>query len=80
MPARKQPLSEARILLWADAHRRTGNWPTAASGPAAGAPPESWSAVASALYAGNRGLPGGGTLPRLLRRHGRGGPRRGRRG
>jgi hypothetical protein len=65
-------LGEEQILLWADRHqRRTGRWPTPAAGPVAEAPSENWKAVASALYAGNRGLHGGETLARFLRRHGR---------
>jgi hypothetical protein len=70
--AHTPPLTVEQILLWADAHhRRTGSWPEANSGPVAAAAGETWSAVASALYAGNRGLPGGETLARLLRRHDR---------
>jgi hypothetical protein len=75
--AQAPPLTAGQVLLWADAHfRRTGRWPTAASGPVAGAGGESWAAVNSALYAGHRGLPGGETLARLLRRHGRSTPER----
>jgi hypothetical protein len=71
--ARTPPLTVEQILSWADAHRRrTGRWPGANAGPVPDAPGESWAAVASALYAGYRGLPGGQTLARLLRRHGRG--------
>jgi hypothetical protein len=66
------PLTAEQVLSWADAHfRRAGRWPTAASGPVAEAAGETWGAVASALYAGNRGLPGGETLGRFLRRHNR---------
>jgi hypothetical protein len=65
-------LREEQILLWADRHyRRTGRWPTPASGPVQGAPDENWRALASALWAGNRGLRGGDTLRRFLLRHGR---------
>jgi hypothetical protein len=65
-------LREEQILLWADRHyRRTGLWPTPASGPVAEAPGENWRALASALWAGNRGLHGGDTLRRFLLRHGR---------
>jgi hypothetical protein len=75
------PLGAEQILHWADAHfRRTGRWPTARSGPVGGAPGESWTAIQSALWAGHRGLPGGETLERLLRRHGRGVPGRRRAG
>jgi hypothetical protein len=46
-----------QILKWADAHRRrTGDWPTAESGPIAGAEGETWTAVDLALKAGTRGL------------------------
>jgi hypothetical protein len=71
--AHAPPLDARQILRWADAHfRRTGRWPTFRSGPVEGAPGESWAGVASALYSGRRGLPGGETLARPLRRHGRG--------
>jgi hypothetical protein len=49
------------------------------SGPVAEEPGENWSALNTALEAGLRGLPGGDTLLRLLRRSGRHVPeRRGR--
>jgi hypothetical protein len=68
-----RPLTVAQILAWADAHHtRTGCWPTAASGPVADAPGETWGAVNMALYKGRRGLPGGDSLAKLLdrqRRH-----------
>jgi hypothetical protein len=78
--SRKPPLTVAEILRWADAHRRrTGAWPGVTSGPVAGAPGETWPALDKALRRGGRGLPGGGSLARLLRRE-RGLPeRRGRR-
>jgi hypothetical protein len=70
--AQAPPLDAQQILRWADAHfRSTGRWPGATAGPVADAPGESWGAIASALWAGHRGLPGGETLARLLRRHGR---------
>jgi hypothetical protein len=73
VPARKPPLSVEQILAWADAHRaRTGRWPTRNSGAVREAPGENWSAVGWALWAGHRGLPGGDSLARLLRRSGRG--------
>lgn len=66
------PLTEALVLRWADAHYcRTGRWPTPTAGPVRDAPAENWRAISSALYAGNRGLRGGDTLRRFLRRHGR---------
>jgi hypothetical protein len=72
-PYKAPRLREEQVLLWADAHHaRTGRWPTRKSGPVREAPGENWSAVICALWAGYRGLPGGDTLRRLLRRHGRG--------
>jgi hypothetical protein len=66
------PLTVGQILAWADAHKaRVGRWPTAASGPVAGAPGEVWAHINNALARGNRGLPRGGSLVRLLARHGR---------
>jgi hypothetical protein len=63
-------LSEEQILAWADAHHaRTGQWPKAHSGPILDAPDEMWNAVQIALQLGNRGLPGGKTLARLLAQH-----------
>ena len=68
---RKAPLTTGRVLGWAEAHlRRTGRWPCLDSGPVAGAPGERWRAIDSALRAGCRGLPGGGSLAQLLRNHG----------
>jgi hypothetical protein len=66
---RHPPLTAAQILRWADAHRqRTGRWPTAGSGPVGAGAAETWLAVNSALRCGFRGLPGGDSLSRLLRR------------
>jgi hypothetical protein len=74
------PLTTGQILAWADAHRRlTGDWPKATSGPVPGAGP-TWLAVDVALKRGWRGLPGGDSLARLLRRERGMGERRGRRG
>jgi hypothetical protein len=65
-------LTAEGILAWADAHRaRTGRWPGVLSGPIPEAPGENWRAVNLALHRGSRGLPGGGSLARLLRRRGR---------
>jgi hypothetical protein len=56
-------LTEVCILAWADAHRRrTGEWPTARSGPVAGEPGEKWYKLDLALCLGLRELPGGDTL------------------
>jgi hypothetical protein len=64
---RLAPLTIGRILLWADLHQeRTGSWPTAHSGAIDDAPGESWCAVEMALGHGQRGLPGGSSLARLL--------------
>jgi DNA-directed RNA polymerase specialized sigma24 family protein len=66
---RKPTLTVAEILRWADAHkRRTGGWPSVTSGPVAGVPDLTWRAVDDALRGGFRGLPGGDSLARLLRR------------
>jgi hypothetical protein len=60
-------LSRQQILAWADAdQKRTGAWPTAQSGPVAGAPGETWRALDNALRLGLRGLPYGSSLARLL--------------
>jgi hypothetical protein len=59
--------TEAKILAWAEAHRRrTGRLPTAYSGPIMDAPGETWRAVEVALRQGRRGLPGGSSLYQLL--------------
>lgn len=64
-------LSQREILRWAAAHRRrTGEWPTRASGPVTDAPGETWSGVDAALAKGARGLRGGTSLAKLLARHG----------
>jgi hypothetical protein len=64
------PLDLAAVLGWADAHyARTGRWPKPASGVIPEAPGETWSAVANALSKGQRGLPGGSSLPRFLTEH-----------
>jgi hypothetical protein len=76
--AHTPPLTAEQILRWADLHHaRTGRWPGEDSGPVLDAPGEGWSASNQALRAGRRGLPGGNTLVRLLRRSGRKAPRRG---
>ncbi|HVC94798.1 MAG TPA: hypothetical protein VND64_13960 [Pirellulales bacterium] len=67
---RSKVLNEAQILQWADAYRAlTGAYPSARSGPIAGATGETWSAVDHALASGTRGLPGGSTLAKLLGQH-----------
>ncbi|HEY7159582.1 MAG TPA: hypothetical protein VH575_36885 [Gemmataceae bacterium] len=76
MPRRdKPPLSVEQILVWAEAYyRRTGKWPTAASGVVEDAPEETWEKITwrkidNALREGYRGLPGENSLSRLLRQH-----------
>jgi hypothetical protein len=67
-------LTERLVLAWADEHlRHTGRWPTSASGPVGSAAGERWGTLNQALRLGMRGLSGGDSLSRLLRRHGRGG-------
>lgn len=62
-------LTEAQILAWADAHQeRTGQWPKIRSGPVHDAPGETWLGIESALDQGCRGLPGGDSLYKLLKR------------
>lgn len=69
-PADRPPLTEARILAWADAeHARTGRWPKSHDGAIEGAPGETWTAVGAALERGTRGLPGGSSLARFLTAH-----------
>ena len=65
----RPPLEIPDILRWANAHRaRHDRWPSANSGRIPEAPGETWNAVSRALYSGTRGLPGGMTIPQLLRR------------
>ncbi len=72
-------LTPALILAWADAHHgRTGAWPSSTSGPVGDAPGETWSGLNTALRLGTRGLPGGDSVHRLLRREGRIAESRGR--
>ena len=68
---RLAPLQEQQILIWASAYfKATGRWPRRNSGPIAQSSGETWMAVATALGKGCRGLPGGSSLARLLRKHG----------
>jgi hypothetical protein len=66
--ARKPRLAIPQIVAWAKLHReRTGRWPTQLDGDVADALGERWRSIHQALYRGYRGLPGGMTLPALLR-------------
>lgn len=63
-----RPLTSGQILAWADAyHERHGRWPTIYAGKIPEAAPLTWLAVSSALRKGSHGLPGGSSLPRLLK-------------
>ncbi len=60
------------ILKWADSHfQRTGKWPSTESGPIPDAPGEKWRNINNALARGLRGLPGGSSLSRFLKQHGK---------
>jgi hypothetical protein len=64
------PLTIKQILAWADEHhRRTGCWPTRASGRVHGTKDETWYNIACCLYSGHRGLPRGPSLHQLLVKH-----------
>ncbi len=72
MAGHRTPLTIKHILAWADAHhKRTGSWPTKSTGSVHEAPDEKWSALSQALRNGARGLSSGGSLARLLAKHGR---------
>lgn len=69
---RPPELTEAVVLAWADAfHTSTGQWPSKKLGrltvPGSGG--ERWVVLDGALRSGNRGLPGGSSLARLLAKH-----------
>jgi hypothetical protein len=65
-------LTPELILQWADAHHaRHGCYPTVDAGPVEDSPGDTWDRLHNALRQGFRGLPGGGTLLRLLAEHGR---------
>jgi hypothetical protein len=64
------PLNPEDILVWAEAHaRRCGEWPHQHSGPIPEVRGLNWKGVDHALATGLRGLPGGTSLRRLVRRH-----------
>ncbi len=67
---KRRPLTEKKILRWADQHyRNTRSWPRLSSGEIVGTDGEVWGLVDQALRQGQRGLPGGSSLPQLLHRH-----------
>jgi hypothetical protein len=69
MLRRPPPLSLVGIRKWADEHHRdTGCWPNTGSGPVRSNRNEPWRRIDRALRDGDRGLPGGDSLPRLLAR------------
>ena len=63
-------LTEELILKLTDEHyQRTGEYPDTQAGNVIGLPGESWGEINAALHRGGRGLPGGDSLFRLLKRH-----------
>jgi hypothetical protein len=61
-------LTIPQILRWARSYfKRHRRYPSAGSGPIEGTEGETWEKVAAALRDGCRGLPGGSSLPRLMR-------------
>jgi hypothetical protein len=67
----RPPLTAEQILAWAEAqHTLFGAWPSKGTG-AIGTTGETWLGVDTALRVGLRGLPGGSSLSRLLREHGK---------
>ena len=61
------PLTIAQVLSWAMDHEsRTGRLPDAWSGPVRAVLGETWQRIDECLRRGRRGLPGGGSLARLL--------------
>lgn len=70
MPPRIPPLTVPQILKWADEHkRRTGRCPCTRHGRVPEKNGIKWETVNDALRRGQRGLPGGITLWRLLKKH-----------
>jgi hypothetical protein len=62
-------LSEGQIAAWAEAHRgRMGAWPVETSGAGLDTPGEVWRNLNRSLRDGERGLPGGDSLARLIAR------------
>lgn len=70
--APKPRLTYATILTWADEfHDARGRWPNNEDGVVSGTADEKLGAIDRALNVGNRGLPGGTTLAKLLKYRGR---------
>ena len=68
----KQDLTNEKILQWAEAYfAKHRKWPSTESGPVEGVKGETWIGVNTALEVGNRGLPGGSSLAKLLIAYGR---------
>ena len=64
-PPRSLDINE--ILHWAKMHEeKTGSWPRIGSGPVVGVDGETWAGIDQALRQGQRGLPGGSSLPWLM--------------
>jgi hypothetical protein len=64
---RARRLTKSAIADWARAHRaRSGQWPTAASGPIPESRGDTWGTINTALILGTKGLPGGTTLDEFL--------------
>jgi hypothetical protein len=62
-------MTREQIIEWARLHHmRTGEWPSRVSGRVASAPDITWQTVDRALKIGGENLPGGETLPQLLRK------------
>jgi hypothetical protein len=62
-------LTEEQIEVWARKYRQTtDDWPTEESGVIPETRGETWGGVNAALWVGIRGLPGGDSLARLLKR------------
>jgi hypothetical protein len=64
------PFTYKKIIEWAQKHYdRIGQWPDRFSGEVVDSPGDTWTAVEIAVYQGDRGLPGGVTLNKLLAKH-----------
>jgi hypothetical protein len=63
-------LTLEQVLAWADDHRAaTGAWPTLGSGKVLGCESEDWSLIDNLLRLGQRGLPGGLSVARMLQQY-----------